>query len=133
MVLIKMGKERPRSRPANGVIVKNYEHFNRAFKNWDSPQGKYISSKAEYQRELDRQGMITCEEAERRGMNSGAKRMEYVLEKDTQKLIESVRQTADSKGNIKPGDKAIDALTSKKPKYNPQALPKSLPTEGGIE
>jgi hypothetical protein len=133
MVLIKMGKERPRSRPANGVIVKNYEHHNRAFAGWDSPQGKYISSKAAYERELEKQGMITCEEAERRGMNSGAKRMEYVLEKDTQRLIESVRQTADSKGNIKPGDKAIDALTSKKPKYNPQALPSSLPTEGGID
>ena len=132
-MLIKMGKSRPRSRPANGIIVKQYEHYNRAFSGWDSPQGKYISSKADYQRELDRQGMITVDEAERRGMNSGAKRMEYVLEKDTKELIENVRQTADSKGRIRPGDKAIEKLMERKPKYNPEALPSSLPTEGGIE
>jgi len=132
-MLIKMGKERPRSRPANGIIVKQYEHHNRAFAGWDSPQGKYISSKADYQRELDRQGMITCEDAEKQGLNSGAKRHEYEITKETQQLIENVRLTAYSKGNIKPGDKAIDALTSKQPKYNPQALPSSLPTEGGIE
>jgi TM2 domain-containing membrane protein YozV len=132
-MLIKIGKSRPRSRPANGIIVKNYEHYNRAFGGWDCPSGKYISSKAEYEKELNKQGLITTEAAEKQGLNSGAKRHEYEITKETQQLIENVRQTADSKGNIKPGDKAIDALTSKKPKYNPQALPSSLPTEGGVE
>lgn len=133
MVLIKMGKSRPRSRPANGVIVKQYEHYNKSFGNWDSPQGKYIGSRADYYRELDRNGMITCEEAERRGMNCGPKRMEYVLERDTKELIENVRQTADSKGRIKPGDKAIEALNAKlNKKYHESAVPKDTPTEGGF-
>ena len=133
MVLIKMGKSRPRSRPANGIIVKNYEHHNRAFSGWDSPQGKYISSKAEYQRELDRQGMITCEEAEKQGLNKGAKRQDYAITKDTQQLIENVRLTADANGNIKPGEKAIEALNAKvNKKYNESAAPKDVTTEGGF-
>jgi hypothetical protein len=133
MVLIRMGKSRPRSRPANGIIVKNYEHHNRAFSGWDSPQGKYISTKAEYQRELDRQGMITCEEAEKRGLNSGAKRHEYKITEDTQQLIENVRMTADANGKIKPGDKAVEALNAKiNKKYCEDAVPKDAPTEGGF-
>jgi len=132
-MLIKIGKSRPRSRQANGIIVKNYEHHNRAFSGWDSPQGKYISSKSEYQKELDRQGMVTVEQAEREGLNSGAKRKEYKITPETQQLIESVKQTADSKGRIKPGDRAIQKLYEKRPSYNAEALPKSLPTEGGID
>jgi hypothetical protein len=132
-MLIKIGKSRPRSRSANGIIVKNYEHYNRAFSGWDSPQGKYISSKADYQRKLDEQGMVTCEEAERQGLNTGAKRQAYVITPETQQLIESVKQTVDSRGNIHPGDRAIEAITAKQPKYNSEALPESLPTEGGIE
>lgn len=134
MVLIRMGKSRPRSRPANGVIVKQYEHYNQALGNWDCAKGKYISSKADYQRELDRQGMISEEEAERRGMNCGPKRMEYVLERDTKELIENVRQTVDSKGRIKPGDRAIEALNAKlNKKYHESAVPKDTPTEGGFK
>ena len=133
MVMIKLGKSRPRSRPANGIIVKQYEHYNKALGNWDCPQGKYIGSRAEYERELDKQGMISVDEAEKLGMNTGAKRMEYVLQKDTQQLIENVRMTADSKGRIKPSDKAIEALNAKlNKKYHEDAVPKDVPTEGGF-
>ena len=114
-MLIKMGKERPRSRATSPtVIVKNYEHYNKAFRNWDSPHGRYISSKADYHRALAEEGMITEKEADRMGLNTEAKRQAYDLTYDTQQLIESVKQTKDSKGNIRPSDRAIEALAEKK-------------------
>lgn len=37
-------------------IIKNYEHFNRSLPNWDSPKGKYISSRAHYEKEMKKSG-----------------------------------------------------------------------------
>lgn len=39
-----------------GSIVKKYEHFNKALPNWDSKDGKYISSRAHYEKELQKGG-----------------------------------------------------------------------------
>jgi len=133
MVLIKMSNKKAKRGNNHNIIVRNYEHYNKAFKQWDSHQGKYISSKAHYQQELDRQGMITEKEADRLGLNTGPKRKDYKITQDTVELINSVAQTADKHGNVKPSDRAIDRLNKNKPKYNHDALPKHYQDKGGFD
>ena len=119
----------------SNIRVKNYEHYNKAFKNWNSPHGRYIGSKADYEKALHEEGMVTQDDANKMGLNEGATRKDYGLTKDTQELIESVKQTADSKGRIYPGTKAIEALGEKKKavfNYNQKLRPKDNPTEGGF-
>ena len=132
-----MGKSRPRSRPANGVIVKNYEHFNKAFSKWHDGRGRYIGTRNDYEKALHEEGMITQEDAEKYGLNTGAKHKDYTISKDTQELIESVRNTADSKGSIRPSDKSIEALNKKRnikqQEYNKQWLPSHYSGEGGFK
>jgi len=129
-----MGKERPRSRPANGVIVKNYEHYNRSFSKWNDSRGRYIGSRSDYEKALNEEGMVTQEEAEKTGLNTGAKHADYSISSDTLQLIESVRNTADSNGNIKPSDKAVEALNKKinrkQQEYNKRWLPDAYDTGG---
>ena len=47
------------------IIVKNYEHFNRSLPNWDTPKGKYIKTKDQYDRAMKEAGMISYEEMNR--------------------------------------------------------------------
>ena len=42
--------------PNENIIVKNWENINRSFSNWDTPTGKYISSKRQYESELAKGG-----------------------------------------------------------------------------
>lgn len=90
------------------IIIKKYEHWNRSFKNWDHPmKGKWIGSRHEYEKAMTQEGMISMDEAEDRGYYK-LERKEYKLTNDSKELINSVHP--DSKGRIKPGTKAIDAL-----------------------
>jgi len=135
-MLIKISNRNSRHRNNHGIIVKQYEHYNSAFRNWDSPtHGKYISSKAHYEKALAEEGMITQKEADRQGLNTGPKRKEYTITPDTQALIESVKQSADKKGRVKVSDRAIEALNRKKreAKFNNRNCPSHYQTTGGFE
>ena len=92
------------------INVKQYEHINRSFKNWDTPNGKYIRSKAHYEQCLKEEGMVTESEAQK--MRTTSKRQEYKPKDDTISLIESVRATSRN-GQIRPSTRQIDALREK--------------------
>ena len=113
------------------IIIKNYEHYNKAFRNWDCSKGRYIGSRADYERAMREEGMITEREAERQGMSDEGKRKEYKVSADTLALIESVKQTADKRGRIKPGERAVEALKSKF-NYNASVCPEHYKPEGGF-
>ncbi len=104
------------------IIVKNYEHFNRSLPNWDSPKGKYIRSKAQYQNELAKSGMKVVEKF---GQTSEPKRKEYVISQKTREIIKEVRQTKDKKGNVRLSDRQIDAMRQM------GAIGKKIPTYMG--
>ena len=112
-MLIKMGTKKAKRGNNHGIIVRNYEHFNKSFRNWHTPEGRYISSKTDYERALKEEGMITEKQANRQGLNTGPKRTDYKVTDDTLALIESVKQTQDKNGTVHPGDRAIDALRTK--------------------
>ena len=91
------------------IIIKNYEHFNKALPNWDSPKGKYIRSKAHYQEELAKSGMKQVEEV---GQVSSPKRKEYTLSPKAREIINSSSRIKDKNGNVKLSDRQIDAMRS---------------------
>ena len=98
------------------INVKKYEHYNKSFANWNSPCGRYISSKAEYEKAMREEGMISEREARRQGISDKADRKEFTVNKATVSLIESVRATKDSKGKIHPTGRQLDALNKRKNK-----------------
>mgnify|MGYP003349363528 CR=1 FL=1 len=48
------------------IIVKKYEHINRALPNWDTPTGKYIKDKDHYDYEMKKAGMVSYDEAKKK-------------------------------------------------------------------
>jgi len=117
-MLIKMGNSKSRRGNNHGIIVKNYEHYNRSFANWDTPYGKYISSRADYEREMAKQGMVKANEEIKEASTP------YVFSKDGQALLEAGKNAADSKGNIdisKLSDMAKAKVATKA--YDRSALP----------
>lgn len=88
------------------VIVKNWEHFNRSFKNWDTPYGVHVKSKDHYDRLMKEQGMVSIDKVK---SSEGLK--DYKLSAKAKGIIEACKASTDSKGKIKSlGDNTIKAM-----------------------
>jgi hypothetical protein len=118
-----------------GIVVKKYEHHNTAFKNWDSPKGKYIRSKRQYVEAMKREGMVPYEQAAEMARRTEEKLQNPKLElsKKAHEIIETAKLIADRKGNIKPGDRMIDAMKDVGVAIGHPQLPKHYTKEGGFE
>ena len=90
--------------------------------------GKYITSKRHYQEEMKKGGFVSFEEGER--LANEPKTKPYVLSKKAVDLIKSARQSADSKGRIKPGSRLIDGMKDVGVNFNAK-IPNSL--KGGFD
>lgn len=118
----------------NIIVKQSYNHINSSFRNWDTPTGVLVKNKDHYDRLMKEQGMVSFEQAEE--MASQKKPKDYKVSKESLEIIKSVKQSADSKGNVKLGDRAIKALIDKKaigkkiPSY--MQLPKSYQNKGGF-
>ena len=106
------------------IIVKNYEHYNRAL-------GKHINSKRQYKDEMKRQGMVSSEKGDEMAAKAKeqAKR-DYKPTRETLQFIESVRQRTDKNGNVKLGGRQIDYMKKVGVDFR---RPKDRPLEGGWE
>ncbi len=94
------------------IIVRNYEHVNRALPNWDTPKGKYIGSRKQYENELKRGGFVAYEDGLRIAEQS-SKNCEYKgLSNQAENVIKAARLSSDSKGRIKPSDRLIEGMKS---------------------
>ena len=111
------------------IHIKNYEHYNKSLPNWDIPKGKYISSKAHYERELAKAGLVPYDQVQA-DPNHGRK--DYKLSEKTMKFLHQVKDTADKKGNIKISDRFVKGLKEHGVKVDCQwdKLPKHL--QGGF-
>ncbi len=104
------------------IIIKNYEHFNRAL-------GTPITSRAHYEKEMHKQGCVPFEEGQnivdkaRRGMH-----MPYVLSDKAETLVRQVAMK-DKKG-FKLSDREIDAMKDIGVSIN---RPEDRGTQGGFE
>lgn len=104
------------------IKVNNYEHINRSFKNWNTPNGRYIRSKADYEKALHEEGMVTEKQARDMGYTDTPKtKQRYELSNKSKSLLESVRNTKDVNGKIRPTQRQIAELKQQF-KYNSQIL-----------
>lgn len=117
---------------AFGIIIKNYEHFNRSLPNWDSPKGKYIGSKAQYERELKKNGFIPYEKAQALSSSANTHKPYDGLSPKAMKFLHQVKDMADKKGNIKVSDRFVKGLKEHGVKVDCQwdKLPKSYQSGG---
>ena len=115
------------------IIVKKYQHFNRSFKKWDSPKGRYISSRSEYEKAMKEEGMIPYEQAKEIAECQQHKREEYPnkLSPKAMSLLTSVNVKKD--GKIKLSDRQVDRLQEIGVKVKlPDWLPKHYKEAGGF-
>lgn len=95
--------------------------FNRAFgriedyrfRGYNEALGCFVESKAHYKRLLKQRGLVPFQEAERLAEefdHKNCRKQELELSPKAQDIIRSLKLTADKNGNIKLGDRAIQAL-----------------------
>lgn len=117
-----------------GIIIKNYSHINRSLPNWDCPTGRIVKNKDHYDRLCKENGMVSYEQAEELAASKKCK--EYKISDKSLAIINSAKQCADKKGNVKLSSRTIDALIQKKaigkviPSY--MKLPAAYSNVGGF-
>lgn len=92
------------------IIVRNYEHTNRSFPNWDTPKGKYIRSKRQYEEEMKRGGFVDFEQGNRVAEQTNKYLDNRELTPKAQAVIKAARLQTDRKGKIKPSDRLLDGM-----------------------
>lgn len=104
----------------SGNIVKQYEHFNKSLPNWDSKDGKYISSREHYERELKKGGF---EPYTGKGQPEPKK---WVPSDNIKKDLYHLKQMARRDGTIDPTNReqAKRLMEKSGVKFNPTFLPK---------
>lgn len=96
------------------IIIKNYEHFNRAL-------DKYITSRSHYEKEMVKGGFVSFEKGEQMATKNRTERQKYDgLSPEKMKFLYRVKDMADKKGNIKISEGFVKGLQEHK------VLPKDL-------
>ena len=109
------------------IVKKSYEHINRSFKNWDTPVGRRIRNRDDYERAMREEGMISSEQAQ----NNVKELRNYILSKEAKEIITEAKLKSKN-GKLKLN--MSDGLTTKmidkgiiKPKgYGMEHLPAHL-------
>jgi hypothetical protein len=112
---------------AVGIIVKNYDHFNRSL-------GMRITSKKHYEDTLKRKGMVSYEKSCELASKDEARRENVKVEfsPKAQALIEAAKQSTDRKGNLKCGSRLIDGMKELGVAFNHKDRPKNINMQGGF-
>ena len=76
------------------IIVKRYEHFNRAM-------GKYIGSKRQYDEEMAKGGYIPYEQCQQQVAINAEKQKYTGISEKAKKLCYEIKHLGDKNGNIK--------------------------------
>lgn len=78
------------------IVKQSYNHINSSFKRWDTPIGRRIKNKSDYERAMKEEGMVTCEEAQA----NIRKNKEYNLSKDAENIIRAAKNRSNN-GKLK--------------------------------
>jgi len=110
-----------------GIIVKKYEHYNRAL-------GTHIKSKRHYDYVMKSRGFVSAEEGHRLAEKRN-KDKKWKPSKECISVIQAIKCVADKKGNIVLGrhPKIVEAMEKKGMSFDTSKLPKDLPKVGGIK
>ena len=108
------------------IKVKNWEHYNHAM-------GKYITSRAHYEKEMAKGNFIPFKESEKIVARARRDRDKpYKPSKEALDIMKSARATADKKGNVKLGSRAVDGMKKLGVSFDSQWCPSVYKPEGGF-
>ena len=113
------------------INVKKYEHMNKSFPNWDTKNGKYVSSKAHYEQLKQHYGMMDSDKAREIAEKAKEqKKKPYILSDKAKEVIEAAKQSSKN-GKLKMSDKLIDGMKEVGVNFD---VPEGLnPNEGGFK
>lgn len=118
------------------IIIKNYEHFNTAMPNWNTPKGVYVKNKDHYDRLMKENGMVSYEEMKNKTESNKNRRNEYKPSTKALGIMKEAIKNADKHGNVKLSGRAIDGLKEMKaikPKIpNYMQIPRQYQPKGGF-
>ena len=116
------------------IIVKKYEHLNTALPHWDTPRGKLIRTKAQYENELKKNGMVSLEKGEAIAQSVRSRREadKYSPSVRSLELMREIKSTADRKGNVRLSDRQIDAMKAGGMRFGEKLRAVACRTEGGF-
>jgi len=100
------------------IIIKKYEHYNRAM-------GKYIRSKSHYKEEMAKGGFISAEEGHRVA-EANQKQKKWKPSGECIGVIKAIKNAADKKGNIVLGKhpKIVRAMKERGMSFDMSKVPK---------
>jgi len=110
------------------IIVKKWEHYNRAL-------GKHISSKRQYKEEMARGGYVPYEQGEQMAKDAQErlKKPYDGLSPKARAVIATAKLNKDKDGNVKLSDRTVDAMKEIGMKFSlPDWCPKAYKEEGGF-
>lgn len=114
---------------APNIIVKNYEHYNRAM-------GKWIGSRKEYEKEMVKGGYLPFDKAEQMAEQARARNHKPYdgLSEKTMRFLYQAKGRADKKGNIKIDEGFVQGLKDSGVRVNNDydKLPKNY-RKGGFD
>jgi len=107
------------------IIVKKYEHYNRAM-------GKYIRSKRHYYDEMKKGGYVSLEEGNRLA-EKHTKEQKWKPSKECIGVMQAIKRGADKNGNIVLGrhPKIVEAMEKKGMTFDMSKLPKHYQEQWG--
>lgn len=110
------------------IIIKKYQHYNRTL-------GKYISSKADYENEMAKQGYVSWETGEALAEKAReANRKKYdKLSDQAMGVCKAAKDQADKKGNLRPSSRLIDGMKKTGVCFDLDKLPKAYRDVGGFD
>lgn len=91
------------------IVKQSYNHLNTSFKNWNTPKGRYIKNKDDYERAMREEGMVTSEEAASRVK----KLKDYKLSSEASDIIRVARDKVRN-GGLKLSDGITQKMIDKK-------------------
>lgn len=93
------------------IIVKSYQHFNRALPNWNTPKGVYVKNKDHYDRLVKENNMISHDDMQRQAESKKLK--DYKFSQEGWEIVKAAKNSKDSRGNVKLSDRTIAAMIKK--------------------
>lgn len=109
-----------------GIVVKKYEHFNRAM-------GKHIKSKRHYKEEMEKGGFVSFNQGQQAANAARQKREEkYKPSSEALAIMRAAKNRASKDGKVKLSGAMVDGMKKLGMAFGHEHAPRELKTEGGF-
>jgi len=96
------------------IIVKFKPHYNRSLPNWNSPQGRWVGSQAQYDREMQAGGFVSYDKMMQKVEENRNKEKDYKPSEKALHVMRKAMSRADKKGNVRLDGETITKMVEMK-------------------